>query len=71
MFYKITIYNSLVLNLCHDHLYIYLCNCLIFHTFNYRLLELIKIRTLNLTDNELLGYIGIIITFKVGGAYVF
>lgn len=27
----------------------------IFHTFNCRLLELIKIKTLNLTSNEMLG----------------
>ena len=31
----------------------------IFHTFNCRLLELIKILTLNLTGNELLCYLGI------------
>ena len=43
----------------------------ILHTFNCRLLEFIKIRTLNLTGNEMLCYLGIIITFKVGGAYVF
>ena len=43
----------------------------IFHTFNCRLLELIKIRTLNLTGNEMLGNLGIKITFKIGGAYVF
>lgn len=42
----------------------------IFHTFNCRLLELIKIRTQNLTGNELLGNLGIKITFKVGCAYV-
>ena len=43
----------------------------IFHTFNCRLLELIKILTLNLTNNELLSYLGIKITFKEGSAYVF
>lgn len=41
----------------------------IFHTFNCRLLELIKIQTLNLTGYELLGYLGIKITFKVNFAY--
>ena len=42
----------------------------IFHTFNCRLLELIKIKTQNLTGNELLCYLGIKITFKVCGVYV-
>ena len=43
----------------------------IFHTFNCRLLELIKIRTQNLTSNELLGNCAILIAINKGGAYVF
>ena len=42
----------------------------IFHTFNCRLLEFIKIRTLNLTGNELLGKGAILIAIKIG-TYVF
>ena len=38
----------------------------IFHTFNCRLLELIKILTLNLTGNELLGNCAILIAIKIG-----
>ena len=36
----------------------------IFHTFNCRLLELIKIRTMNLTGNELLCNCAIYIAIK-------
>ena len=41
----------------------------IFLTLNCRILELIKILTLNLTGNELLCYLGIKTTFNVGCAY--